>query len=46
MPRLDGCAGKSSEGFTLVEYAQACSNEVDAAAAAWPVVKTANNGAK
>lgn len=46
MPKLDGNAGKSTEGFTLVEYAEACSKEVDAAVAAWPVVKTATNGAK
>eukprot|EP00729_Bicosta_minor_P010915 gene10915-9747_t len=46
MAKLDACAGSTTEGFTLSEYAEACSREVDAAVAAWPVVKTAGNGAR
>ena len=46
MPKLDSTAGASTEGHTLFEYAEACSREVDAAVAAWPVVKTAANGAR
>lgn len=35
MATLDACAGSTTEGFTLSEYAEACSREVDAAVAAW-----------